>query len=318
MAVAFGATGTAAVQTVAGTLNVTPGLPAGVASGDVLLASLLYRTLDGVDLTVTASSGWTLIGSTFDTGGGTGAHARYYARSYTGGLAAPTFTTATNISSAVASVISLTGATVPTSANVTIAAESGAAANLRTAGPVAATASAWLVGSFGSRSGEVWTSSDLTDRSGGTNGVTGATLYVGTTGPVSAGSTMKTASMSVASGVATKMLLFVEPSGTPPVVSAGADQTAAEPYKTVTLAATSSESSVSWSQLTGTSVTLSGSGLSRTFTAPGTLDGETLTFRASATNGNGTTTDDVAVTVLPVNERVVVGAVQVPVRIFLA
>lgn len=105
--------------------------------------------------------------------------------------------------------------------------------------------------------------------------------------------------------------------GGSPTVSAGSDQVDVEPYSTVTLTASSSEASVVWTQLTGTSVTLSGSGLVRTFTAPGTLAGETLTFRASATNGS-TVTDDVAVSVLQVNERVVRSGAQVPFRITVA
>jgi hypothetical protein len=96
-------------------------------------------------------------------------------------------------------------------------------------------------------------------------------------------------------------------------VSAGTDQTGIEPWSTVTLTATASDGSAVWSQLTGTSVTLTGSDpLIRTFVAPPTFTGETLTFRAT----NGSATDDVAVTVLPATDGIVTGAgpTVVPIR----
>lgn len=97
-------------------------------------------------------------------------------------------------------------------------------------------------------------------------------------------------------------------------VDAGPDQTDIEPWTTVTLTASSSSGTVAWSQLSGDSVTLSGTGLSRTFTAPPNFAGSTLTFRAT----NGSATDDVSVSVLPVTDGVVTGVgplVVTPIRI---
>lgn len=103
-----------------------------------------------------------------------------------------------------------------------------------------------------------------------------------------------------------------------PVVNAGVDQPSVEPYTIVTLTGTATSStgtiaSTSWTQTNGPTVALAGSGLTRTFQAPATLAGATLTFRLSATdNSNATSTDDVVVTVLSVTERAIVGGVEVP------
>lgn len=107
-----------------------------------------------------------------------------------------------------------------------------------------------------------------------------------------------------------------------PTANAGADQTA-EPWAAVTLAGTDADSdgtisSRSWSQVSGTSVTLAGSGASRTFEAPATVAGGTLVFRYSVTdNAGATTTDDVAVTVLPAAERILIGGSWQPSRLVI-
>lgn len=92
--------------------------------------------------------------------------------------------------------------------------------------------------------------------------------------------------------------------------AAGADQTGIEPYTTVTLTATDAESTPAWTQTAGTpTVTLGGSGATRTFVAPATRAGTTLTFRATDAGGLN---DEMTVTVLPHNEWAVIGGVEVP------
>jgi hypothetical protein len=102
-------------------------------------------------------------------------------------------------------------------------------------------------------------------------------------------------------------------------VNAGPDQVDVEPWTTVTLTGAVSGATVvssSWTQTAGTAVTLTGSGPTRTFTAPGTIAGDTLTFTYSATNPDGaTSSDSVTVTVLPVTERSAAGGVWVPRRL---
>lgn len=111
------------------------------------------------------------------------------------------------------------------------------------------------------------------------------------------------------------------PPNTPPTVNAGADQINLEPWATVTLTGTDSDgdgtiASRAWAQTGGPAVSLTGSGAARTFEAPGTLAGTTLTFQYSATDDDGATaTDTMTVTVLPVTERAVIGGVEVPMRI---
>jgi hypothetical protein len=93
------------------------------------------------------------------------------------------------------------------------------------------------------------------------------------------------------------------PLGAIPAGSAGADQSV-EPWSTVTLTGTGS---FIWYQLDGDTVTLGGSGATRTFDTVGTIDGETLTFAYGG--------DWCDVAVLPVTERAVVGGEEVPLHI---
>lgn len=105
-----------------------------------------------------------------------------------------------------------------------------------------------------------------------------------------------------------------------PTVNAGADQANVEPGATVTLTATATDtdgtiSSYAWDQITGTPVTLAGTGATRTFTAPHTLAGSTLEFRVTATdNSGGTAQDTMYVMVLAATERAAKGGVEVPLK----
>lgn len=96
--------------------------------------------------------------------------------------------------------------------------------------------------------------------------------------------------------------VVIAPGG--PTGSAGDPQIDIEPYSTVTLTGTGTGT---WSQTAGTSVTLGGSGNIRTFKAPGSLAGETLTF-----SFGGDTCD---ITTLPVTERMVRAGAEVPLEI---
>jgi len=93
-----------------------------------------------------------------------------------------------------------------------------------------------------------------------------------------------------------------------PTVDAGADQSV-EPFSTVTLTATGSDTdgtiaSYAWTQTSGTGVTLSGTGASRTFTAPAAQSSQVLVFSVTCTDDGGATSspDTVTVTVLPATE----------------
>lgn len=104
----------------------------------------------------------------------------------------------------------------------------------------------------------------------------------------------------------------------PVVANAGADQTNIEPYSTVTLtgSATGGDSTYtySWAQISGPSVTLSGTGASRTFTAPAGQSGSNLVFRLTADDGADSDTDDVTISVLSHNLFTKVGGAFFPRR----
>lgn len=85
-----------------------------------------------------------------------------------------------------------------------------------------------------------------------------------------------------------------EASNSAPTANAGPDQSV-QPFDTVTLtgaASTDSDgtiSSYSWSQTAGSTVTLSGSGATRTFSAPALISAQTLTFSLTVTDNGGLT-----------------------------
>lgn len=93
--------------------------------------------------------------------------------------------------------------------------------------------------------------------------------------------------------VGTGDLIGPSASGGLPIVSAGANQTV-DPGDTVTLTgtATNAPSSYQWTQVSGPSVIMNGSGTSRTFAAPILPVANTLVFRFTATNASGTSTPD--------------------------
>lgn len=105
-------------------------------------------------------------------------------------------------------------------------------------------------------------------------------------------------------------------------VSAGADQIAVEPWQPVTLQATvtgSGVTSMQWTQLQGTPVALAGATTATaTFPAPASIAGEALQFKFAATYATGVASGVTDVTVRAVTERIVVGGVEVPLRILLA
>lgn len=90
---------------------------------------------------------------------------------------------------------------------------------------------------------------------------------------------------------------------------------------TVTLTATASGAtapySYSWSQVSGASVTLNGTGNTRTFTAPALIESETLTFRCTVTPTAGEAASDTSeVPVLPHNFWTMHDGVLVPRRLY--
>lgn len=117
------------------------------------------------------------------------------------------------------------------------------------------------------------------------------------------------------------------PTNVTPTAAAGSDQSNIEPYSTVTLDGSSSFdpdgtiASYNWSVVSTTNgaavPTLSGSGATRTFKAPGALLGTDVTCRLTVTDNLGSTSpqDDVIISVLPVTERWVTGGVEVPVEV---
>lgn len=115
-----------------------------------------------------------------------------------------------------------------------------------------------------------------------------------------------------------------EPTGMPGgalTVDAGVDQANIEPYSTVTLGGSASGGtapySYAWTQTGGSpTVTLSGSGANRTFSAPALLNGTTLTFQLTVNDSaSGSGNDSMTVTVYVHNDFTRSGGQWVPHRI---
>lgn len=122
----------------------------------------------------------------------------------------------------------------------------------------------------------------------------------------------------------TELLLPADPaSNVAPTATAGNDLTTVEPWSTVTLVGTDSDSDGTvvdrkWRQISGIpTVVLSGEGAQRTYEAPATLKGAELVFGYMVTDNDGAVSieDTVSHTILPVTERAVIDGTEVPLRI---
>lgn len=108
-----------------------------------------------------------------------------------------------------------------------------------------------------------------------------------------------------------------------PVANLGPDVGDIEPYSMQVVDGTASTDSnggtivaYSFRQISGPAVSLGGTGATRTYKAPGTLAGTTVTFGLIVTDDqNGNSSEDTVIhTILQVNERAIVGGVQVPIE----
>lgn len=106
-----------------------------------------------------------------------------------------------------------------------------------------------------------------------------------------------------------------------PTVNAGENQNVSS-YDVVTLSAVVDDINddvitTDWAQTAGSpSVTLSGSGVLRTFVAPAIREGTTLTFTATASDGTISANDAVDIVVYPHNEWVVIGGSEQPINVY--
>lgn len=95
------------------------------------------------------------------------------------------------------------------------------------------------------------------------------------------------------------LIQYVDALGGPVVADAGVDQTNIEPLTTVTLTghATGGDGGYihTWTQTSGTTVTLSGVGATRTFTAPAAMTASTLVFQYGANDGSDSDVDSLSV-----------------------
>lgn len=121
----------------------------------------------------------------------------------------------------------------------------------------------------------------------------------------------------------TMTVTVAAPPSLSPTANAGADQSDIEPGETVTLNGSASAdpdgtiASYSWTQVSGTpTVTLTGTGAIRTFSAPGTDAGTTLVFGLIVTDNDGLTStqDTVSIGVRQTTEFRRSGGTIIPVR----
>ena len=139
-----------------------------------------------------------------------------------------------------------------------------------------------------------------------------STTWLGATRNLAVGSTASQGPTWTGTGTSGIVTLAFSPyvPSVPPTANAGPDQTNVEPYSTVTLSASASTpgssaiSSYSWVRDGGpTGPVITGANtVSPTVYHPGTVAGATYTYTVTVSDGTLTSTDQVAVTVLPVTE----------------
>lgn len=199
----------------------------------------------------------------------------------------------------------------------------------------AVSASAWVLNAFADRGSPGSTGFTLPGNltalqsyaHAGGAAVTSVVAYDDLVGSGSVGGNTATGTLSTASAAMATVVL--EPGAglnPPPTVNAGADQVGIEPWSTVTVGGTDTAqgaatvASTLWQQISGADVTGSLSSTSTssvTFTAPPTIPGATLVLQKTVTDSTGVSnSDQVQVVVLPVTERVVIGGVETPMRVF--
>lgn len=112
---------------------------------------------------------------------------------------------------------------------------------------------------------------------------------------------------------------FLGPDTAQQSASLGADVAAIEPWSpvTMTLTAAGAPTGYVWRQTSGPTVTLTGTGATRSYTAPGLLATTTLTFAAKASYASGdfSVEDFVNHEVLYAPERAIINGAEVPIEI---
>lgn len=295
------------------TQSFTVSVPAGTQDGDVLIATVVSFTSSGESYAWSVSpvtpASWTAIGSRTVAGTlvyqvwaapyGAGLNRNFIGNLSTGRRVLPTSLTVRDAGSIGNWILG----------SVSTRATNGTATTTVATSITSTVDNTLILGIFGER-----TSAAETDVSG----VSGATKYAylydssyasietvtytqeTLATPQASGDTTVTYINSQTSNGAGQLIGIVPTS----LVSAGADQADIEPWTTVTLAGTGTGS---WSQVSGASVTLSGSGAIRTFTAPPSLSAQTLVFDYGG--------DQVSIGILPATEAMYSGGQWVPVRL---
>jgi hypothetical protein len=314
-----------------GTSSGAVALPAGIASGDILIL-FVRRTADYALTSTNPPTGYTFLRTTSDGTSPNNAHVDIFWRACNGseGTSGPTFTTGTGTRWLVHSLVyrGVDNTTPFIAENGQI--KSGSSTSIPAPSITNTDANAWGVyaGACRDNPGVTWTApSGMTEIRETDVGAGSSVNLIGeladTNGTVGTGAVVYTATTSTAQANATCWAAFLKPAGasnTPPTAGAGTDQVDVEPRTLVTLSGTDSDSdgtiaSRQWTQTAGSpTVTLSGATTATaTFLAPNTAAGTTLTFEYEVTDDDAATdADTMTVTVLPSSERVVIGGAWVP------
>lgn len=328
MTIARVASASALSQTTAATMSVTCPTT-GVAVGQLAVLWFTTTTIQTGGTTATPPTGWTALSSLHQQNTLLGVDAWYksIASGDIGATLTVTSTVGTQATKRTLAVTIYSGATIGASAS---AFESTATLNHTCPAVTAVSANAWVLNSLldraspGSTAFTLPSNLHLLEQQFGAGGGAGSMVVADDdlVGAGSVGNNTISGTVSTANAIMSTLVLEPTTGNVPPTCNAGADQTNLEPYTTVTLSATDSDtdgtvSTRAWSQTAGTVVTLTGaSSRTLTFTAPGTIGGDTLTFQYQVTdNGGATASDTVNVSVLPVTERAAIGGVEVPMQI---
>lgn len=305
--------------------SLTVNKPTNTADGDLLLCYTLFRNTGG---TITAPSGWTVIGVAESTAFTEAVYCKPIPTASAETPTSYTFSTSAGSSRAALICARVTGVDLTTPIQAAGSWITGISGTVTLASLTATGAGLLAVAAarnYTNATAETitWGGSLATDLTAITGTTTTTQTHLGSEAISAAGATgTRTVTMAPQSTTVGQMfILNAAATNAAPTANAGTDQTDIEPRTTVTLDGTGSTDSdgtiaaYAWTQTAGTTVTLSSATAAQpTFTAPLTLAGETLTFSLVVTDDDGATSsaDTVNVTVLPASAAVWDGSAWQP------
>jgi len=271
---------------------------------------------------MTTPSGWTKVGEALDSAGSNCTFTAIYRKFYQSGDGTTVTINWTNAGQMVATCRAFSGADTTTPIINSLLVEKTLSGTSYSTGSFVMGGNGWLCYGFGNRTSGAYSAIADTVRTAPSNTSAASMTTADTNGIITAATVTKTATGPSTTNGTQWIYVVKEQAGgnIAPTANAGSDQINIEPYATVTMTGSGSDSDGSivsgvWTQTSGTpTVTINNASTTTpNYEAPATLAGTTLVFRYTVTDNLGATGyAEVSHTILYALERRVVGGVQVP------